>query len=304
MTPVVDANLHVIAPPGERALFPLAPDADGSADDEVISIEHLAGLMDGAGVRQALLFSSRHHGFDNSYCAAAVARYPGRFAGVANIDATSQSALDDLSYWVDERGLQGVRLWGGSTFFVDRRGAATWVGDPRLDRLWEVLASRGIPCNAHKTFPDVLPATRGLLERFSGLRLTLNNLAHVPAGRGASSQELRQLLALASFRDVYVSFSVDFAAKAADPGTPERDVLGALIESFGPGRLCWSAFYPSLRDRPYATSVALVREALSFLPVRDQEQILRGAARSLYPCLASPGPTGGAPGPLGEAMSR
>jgi predicted TIM-barrel fold metal-dependent hydrolase len=75
-------------------------------------------------------------------------------------------------------------------------------------------------------------------------------------------------------------------------------VLGALLDAFGPGRLCWSAFYPSLRQRPYAESVALVRDALSFLPARDQEQILGGAARSLYPSLAV-----GA-GPAGRAVAQ
>jgi predicted TIM-barrel fold metal-dependent hydrolase len=186
--------------------------------------------------------------------------------------------------------MHGVRLWGGSAFHTDRRAAATWVADPQLGPLWEALRSRGIPCNAHKTFPEVLPATRRLLERFNGLRLTLNNLAHIPAGQGTGTEEFRQLLTLAAFRDVYISFSADFAIKAADPRAPERRVLGALLECFGPGRLCWSAFYPSLRHRPYAQSVALVRDALSFLSVEDQRQILGGTARSLYPCLAAPGP--------------
>jgi L-fuconolactonase len=297
MTPLVDANLHVVAPPGERARFPLAPHADETADHEATGIDELAEVMDGAGVGQALLFSSRHHGLDNSYCAEAAARYPARFAGVANIDITRPGALDDVRHWIDGRGMRGVRLWGGNSFFTDRRAAATWLGDRQLDPLWETLRSRGIPCNAHKTFPDALPATLGLLQRFDGLRLTLNNLAHIPADQGTASEELGQLLALARFRDVYVTFSVDFAVQAADPRAPERQVLGALLDGFGSGRLCWSAFYPSLRQRRYATSVALVREALSFLPVADQEQILGGAARSLYPCLASPGR-------LGQAAAR
>ena len=303
MTPLADANLHVIAPPGERAAYPLAPGAGRAADEEATSIDELAAVMDGAGVGQGLLFSSRHHGLDNSYCAAAAARYPGRFAAIASIDVARPSALDDLGYWTGERGMHGVRLWGGSAFHTDRRAAATWVADPRLGPLWEALRSRGIPCNAHKTFPEVLPAIRGLLERFDGLRLTLNNLAHVPAGQGTGTAELRQLLTLAPFRDVYVSFSADFAIKAADPRAPQRRVLGALLESFGPGRLCWSAFYPSLRHRPYAESVALVREALSFLSAEDQGQILGGTARSLYPCLAAPA-VPAAPGPGGRAVAR
>jgi predicted TIM-barrel fold metal-dependent hydrolase len=292
MTPIVDANLHVIAPPPERGLFPLSAGAGPAADDEATGIDELARVMDEAGVAQGLLFGSRHHGLDNSYCAAAAARYPGRFAAVANLDAASPGAPADLAYWIDQRGLHGVRLWGGSSFHTDRRAAATWVSDRGLDPLWEAIAARDIPCNAHKTFPELLPATRELLTRFTGLRLTLNNLAHVPAAEGTSTEAFRELLTLASFRHVYVSFSADFAAKAAVRGSAERRVLVALADSFGPGRLCWSAFYPSLRHRTLAGSVAVVREALSFLPGPDQEQILGGAARSLYPVLSAAPPAG------------
>lgn len=288
LTPAVDANLHVIATTAERGLFPLAPGGDGPADDEATTADELTGVMDQASVGQGLLFSSRHHGFDNRYCAAAVARYPDRFAGIANIDATSQGAPDDVAYWTGDGGLQGVRLWGGGPLFTDRRAAAVWVNDSRLDPLWDAIRSRGVPCNAQKTFPELLPATGAVLRRFSGLKLTLNNLAHVPAGQGTASEAAQKLLAMAEFPDVYVSFSADFVIHAARPGSPERQLLMALIGSFGAGRLCWSAFYPSERHRPYQLSAALVREALSFLPADDQEQILGGAARSLYPCLAAP----------------
>jgi predicted TIM-barrel fold metal-dependent hydrolase len=289
MTPIVDANLHVIAPPAERGRFPLAAGASaGAADDEATGIDELARVMDDAGVAQGLLFGSRHHGFDNSYCAAAAARYPGRFAAVANVDATSPGARADLDYWAGQRGLPGVRLWGGPAFHTDRRAAAAWLGDRALDPLWADIRDRGLPCNAHKTFPELLPATRELLTRVPGLRLTLNNLAQVPAAEGTGTEAFRNLLTLASFRDVYVSFPAHFAARAGVRGSAERRVLVALVDAFGAGRLCWSAFYPSLRHRSLAASVALVREALSFLPGPDTEQILGGAARSLYPVLADP----------------
>jgi len=288
MAAVVDANLHVIAPAAERGQFPLAASADQSADAEATSIDDLVRVMDAAGVSQGLLFSSRHHGFDNSYCAAAAARHPGRFAAVANIDATSPGARASLGHWIDERGMHGVRLWGGAGFATGRRSAATWLTDRSVDPLWAEISDRGLPGNAHKTFPELLPATRALLTRFPGLRLTLNNLAQVPVAEGTGTEAFRQLRALAAFRGVYVSFPAGFAARAAVPGSAERQALVALVDAFGAGRLCWSAFYPSLRERTLAESVALVREALSFLPGPDQEQILGGTARSLYPVLSAP----------------
>lgn len=293
--PAVDANAHAVAPLAERAAFPLrgAPRAGtGSsgteaADAEANGIDDLVAVMEGAGVHQALLFCSRHHGFDSSYVAAALERHPGRFAGVANVDATSPSAVEDVAYWIDKRGLDGVRLWPGDRFLTDERGCVSYLEDPALDRLWRVLASRGIPCNAHKTFPPVLPATRRVLERHEGLRLTVSNLGHVPTGEGLAGEGVGDLLGLAEFPEVYVSFSVDFAAGAATSGTGEWEILDGLLGSYGPGRLLWSPFYPTLRHRTYAESVDLVRRALSFLSGDEQAQILAGSARSLYPCLSA-----------------
>ena len=153
MTPLVDANLHVIAPPGERAAYPLAPGAGRAADEEATSIDELAAVMDRVGVGQGLLFSSRHHGLDNSYCVAAAARYPGRFAAIANIDVSRPSALDDLGYWTGERGMHGVRLWGDGAFHTDRRAAATWWRTPGSARCGKRCGRAGSRATPTRPFP-------------------------------------------------------------------------------------------------------------------------------------------------------
>ena len=48
--------------------------------------------------------------------------------------------------------------------------------------------------------PEVLPNTRRLLERYSDLPFTLNNLAHVPATEGPDSPPARDLLRWPTFR--------------------------------------------------------------------------------------------------------
>jgi L-fuconolactonase len=286
---VVDANVHVIPTSEERARYPFS-DVGGAAEafteDQTNSGEMFVALMDEAGVDRAFVINSRFFGFDNTYCAEAVRARPERFVGIANVDVFDPAAPAQVERWIDEEGLHGIRVWGGH-MYNDRRGCATWVSDTAYDPLWRAIAERGVPCNAHKTFPEALDATRSLLDRVDGLKLTLNNLAHVPLEQGPESADARALLALAEFPTAYVSFSVDFAAAAGRPGTPERALLEALLDAFGAGRLMWSAFYPSLQARSYPESVALLRESLASLDDEDRAGILGGAAASLYPVLAA-----------------
>jgi predicted TIM-barrel fold metal-dependent hydrolase len=243
---LVDANAHVIPPPDERDAFPpssLEGAADELTDDQVNSGETFVALLDEAGVDAALLMSSRFLGFDNGYCAAVVHEFPERFVGIANVDVFDPAAAEHVAHWIDREGLHGVRVWGGQ-MRNDERARATWLADESFDPLWRAIARRGVPCNAQKTFPELLPATRDLLRRVDGLTLTVNNLAQLPVAEGPASQGARDLLALAEFPTVYVSFSVDFCAAAARDGSPERALLEALLDAYGPGRLLWSAFYP------------------------------------------------------------
>ena len=114
---LVDTNIHVIAPPEERAQYPLhiAPGTESEfTEDQSNSPAAFLQRMDEAGLDQAYLMASRFHGFDNSYCADALQNAPpGRFVGVANIDILAEDAPRQIAYWIEERGLHGVRFWGG-----------------------------------------------------------------------------------------------------------------------------------------------------------------------------------------------
>lgn len=284
---LVDANAHVIADRPERPIFPFDDSTGAGRDftaDQVNAGEDFVAMMDRADVSQALLFSSRFYGFDNAYCALVAAAHPDRFVGIANVNALASSARQQVRYWLDERSMHGVRLWGGATF-SDDRALAAWIDDPRVDSLWSFLEENRTPCNAQRTTPPSLEATRRVLERHSGLWLTLSNLAHVSTAEGPTSASVQALLRLAEFPRIFVSCSVDFFASARLPGSAERDVFDALLASFGATRLMWTAFYPSLTSRSYPETVELLHSALSHVERADREQILGGAARSLYPSL-------------------
>jgi L-fuconolactonase len=295
MTPLlVDTNIHVIAPPELRAQYPLniAPGTESEfTEDQSNSPDAFLQRMDEAGLDQAYLMASRFHGFDNSYCADAIATAPaGRYVGVANVDILADDAPQRVSYWIEERGLHGVRFWGGGPvaghrFAGDQRGLATWVDDPKVFPVWERIRDLGVPSNAQATMPEVLPNTRRLLDRFASLPFTINNLAHVPADQGPDSQAARDLLSLAEFPRTYVNFSVNFV-KQTTANAAARELLLALIERFGARRLMWSSF-----GQPLPRAVAILTEGLATLSDDDRAGILGEGARDLYPALRANRPT-------------
>jgi predicted TIM-barrel fold metal-dependent hydrolase len=285
---LVDTNIHVIAPPELRSTYPLhiAPGTEAEfSEDQVNSPEAFQQRMANAGLDHAYLMASRFHGFDNDYCAHALDVAPGgRFACVANVDILADDAPSRVSYWIEERGLHGVRFWGGGPvaghrFAGDQRGLATWVDEPRLTPVWERIQALGVPSNAQATMPEVLPNTRRLLDRFPELPFTLNNLAHVPAADGPDSVAARDLLSLASFPRTYVNFSVNFVKQTSE-NAAARELLVALIERFGARRLMWSSF-----GQPLEKAVATLKQGLAGLSDFDRDGILGEGARDLYPVL-------------------
>ncbi len=295
MTPLlVDTNIHVIAPLELRAQYPLNI-AEGTqsefTENQTNSPEGFLQRMDEAGLHQAYLMASRFHGFDNSYCVDAIANSPaGRFIGVANVDILAEDAPERVSYWIEKRGLHGVRFWGGGPvaghrFEGDQRGLANWVDDPKLTPVWERVRELDVPSNAQATMPEVLPNTRRLLNRFPDLPFTLNNLAHVPADQGPDSTAARDLLSLAEFPRTYVNFSVNFV-KQATANEAARELLLALVERFGARRLMWSSF-----GQPLPRAVAILTEGLASFSDADRAGILGEGARDLYPELRTSRPT-------------
>lgn len=279
---LVDTNAHVLAPEAERASYPLSAELANPGDlahDHTSDVEGYVRLMDAAGVDQAYLVSSRFHGFDNGYCASAGARFPGRFATIANVNIRAADAVDQVSHWIEGRGMHGVRLWGGG------RGVATWIDDAALFPVWERVANLGVPVNAQRTTGAILPATRHLLNKLPELKLTISNAAGIDVTAGPDSPAVRDLLSLAAFPNVHVNFSTDLVRSALVADSPARRFLLALLEQFGAQRLLWSAFYTHGRGESYAAVVDVIRHGLGYLTADEREWVQWRSAQALYPAL-------------------
>jgi predicted TIM-barrel fold metal-dependent hydrolase len=274
---IVDGHVHLTA-----------ARADGArrrrGGSPTLTLEDYNEVMDQAGVGRAVLATStRTDGFDNRYVADAAAGAPERLAGVGALDVMAPDAADTLSYWIEERGLRGMRLFGGSS--VD---AADWLPDERVTAVLRRAEALRVPVSAQRTRIGTLAALRRVAQRFPGVAVIVYSAADPALGSGGRSPEVDQLLALADLPNIHLSVSPANVAKSFQHSLGHSPLFADLAKAFGPGRLMWGSYSmfadaaPQDRAAALLTIVAAAREAFSFLPDEDAEWAFGRTATSLF----------------------
>lgn len=271
---IVDCHTHVVSPDLDR--YPLNPrDLSGEWYREApASAEDLVREMDASGVSQAILVQGvGAYGWDNAYAADASLEQRDRFASACAIDAVAAGAVETLTYWLDSRGMQGLRL-----FALSREGPS-WLAAPETAPLWETARARG----AH-VIVTILSHQLGELEqvlaRWPDVPVSLDH-----CGFALTDPHTREaLFALARFETLHLKVSTHNLDDAARQEGDEALVL-ALADRFGAERLMWGSDYCQTHDRPYGVLVSLARRAFSALSSVDTEACLGANARRLWPSL-------------------
>jgi predicted TIM-barrel fold metal-dependent hydrolase len=275
-TVIVDTHVHPLA--ADRARYPLSP-AEGSGPDWYTEMhftaEECLAQMAHSGVDQMVLVSSYSaYTNDNSYAADAAASSPAHFAGVCRIDPLAPDAPDTLSYWIEERGMHGVRL-----------GSAEARAYPVCERAQQL----GIPV-AIQVRSSELARVRQMAERFPAVQFILDHLAHPSIESGPPYSDAAEFFGLAALPNLYFKFSTLNLREASEGRSTPQAFVEALVTRLGPRRLLWGSDFPHSQGgkaAPYQELVELAREALAFLGPADREQILAGTARSLFPALST-----------------
>ncbi len=269
---IVDSHVHAIAPNRER--YPLAPAHGQSGVWPYVSTEEVLQGMDAAGVKRAVLHHVRSaYGPDNRYVADSVRQYPGRFTSVCVIDVLASNAPDQLSRWVEDQGMRGIRL------FATGEGEHLLLDDARVYPVWQRARKLGIAVAVMMNSRD-LARLRATAERFIDVPIALDHLANFNVAV-APSAAVAALIGLASLPNLYLKFSTDNIAAARAAGIPPADLFAPLIEAFGPSRLIWGSNFST--DQPtYVDSLALAKETLAALPEPQREQVLGGTALRLW----------------------
>jgi predicted TIM-barrel fold metal-dependent hydrolase len=270
----IDTHVHVIA--ADEATYPLRPMSLSGAwyREAPCSAEGLLDRMDACGVAKAILVQALGaYSYDNRYAADSARRHPDRLVGVCCVDPLGSDPCGELTYWVRERGMRGVRL------FALARDGPGWLDDPRTFPLWERAAELDarivVTILAHQ-----IPALRSALQRFPETAVSLDHCGFPPLVRDPWP-EAAPLFALAEHPRLFLKVSTHVLDAARRGGDPRRFVA-ALADRFGPERLMWGSDFCQTHDRSYAELVAQGRDAFSGLSAGDQAWCLARTAAKLW----------------------
>jgi L-fuconolactonase len=279
--PIVDIHPHVIST--DTKTYPLTPlfgiQSDWSKERSA-SDEELIAEMDAGGVaKAAIVHASTCYGFDNSYVADAVARFPKRCTGVGSIDMLAADAVTVASDWI-ARGITGLRIFtGGSTKKVD----ASTLDDPRSYPVWELMAERGLSICV-QTNTTGIPATIALARRFPKVAIILDHFGRPDLAGGPQFPGAAPLFSLAPFPNVHLKLTPVVLQRVEESGADVHALMAKVVAEFGAKRIAWGSNWPN-SPGSMAEHVANAKAALAGLLTEDQAWVLGRTALGLYPAL-------------------
>jgi len=280
-TRILDIHPHVIST--DEKTYPRDPLGGTQSvwsQERPTSYQQLLAAMDAAGVaKAAIVHSSTCYGFDNSYCADAVAAHPDRFTGVCSVDMLADDAAQKIRYWVG-RGMTGLRLFtAGSTM----QGQGDWLADPKSFAGWECAAELNIPVCVQARIQGI-PQLNVLIERFPTVRIVIDHLLSPPLEDGAPYAAAEPLFALAKHENIYLKLSSVIIRNARKGKATPESFLPRVVQEFGAKRIAWGSNFPA---SPGTLKEILTdnMQAVEWLPEEDKEWIFNRTAAQLYPTL-------------------
>jgi predicted TIM-barrel fold metal-dependent hydrolase len=287
---LVDSHVHIISP--DEIRYPLAPaglDQGIGAQRRAavwfrevpVSAEQFLEQMQDAGADRAVLVQAMGaYSYDNSYIADAAGWHLDRFASVAIVDVGRDDAVDRLRYWVQERGMRGVRL------FTVTSPEATWLDEPAGLRVWEEAARLEIPVVV-TILSRQLPKLRNTLRQFREIPVALDHCGFPDLRGGPPYDKASGLFELVGFRNLRLKITSHVLKQLeAEPEGPES-FLRLLADRFGADRLMWGSDYSQTHDRGYAELVALAQRAAARLSAAERASFLGRTALAMWPTLAA-----------------
>jgi predicted TIM-barrel fold metal-dependent hydrolase len=294
--PIIDAHMHVWANDQKQYPFahPYAKDYQGMPHEG--TVEMLIEDMDRHGCTNCVLVQTICHGWDNTYLADCVKRYPKRFQGHGLIDPTDAKVADKLEYWTKEHGLSGMRF--SPLYYQNgKNGGDDWLDAPDTHRLWRKAEQLGSVFNFF-IGPKQLPKLGKMVQAHPNVRAIVDHLSQMDLSAENPEPDFRLLLAMAQYPNVWVKVSeLSSVSKSHQyPFTDAYPYVNRVYETFGPERLLFGTGYPGTARAAYQRptldkEIELIDKEIPFFTKDDREKILgRNAAKLWGFMAASAGP--------------
>jgi len=229
------------------------------------------------GIEQTVLIQMDFYGYDNSYMLDAIGRFPGIFAGVAQVDEHGADPAGEMSR-LKRLGVRGVRI------VPQRRGDPTWLDHPGMHALWKCGARESMAICPMIDAED-LPAIARMCRTFPDTQVVIDHCAGIGSDGQFRLDNLQALCDLAQWTQTYVKLSAFYHLGQKRP--PYEDVvpmIRRLLDAFGPGRLMWGSDAPFQLQPPnhYHASLDFMRDQIDFVSSGDREWLLERTAAKVF----------------------
>ncbi len=273
----IDAHSHIWT--RDLANYPL--DGKQTVDDlkpGSFTAEELLELAGKNGVERVVLIQHKpYHGLDNSYITDSIAKFPGRFSGVACIEADQPQPEKDM-FQLFKLGMRGFRIRPGEG------GKELWKDSAGMCAMW-AHAAKQKSAMCPLIGPADLPQVETMCTKYPDTRVVIDHFARIGMAGPIDEKELQALVDLAKHEHVHVKISAYYALGAKKPPHTELiPMIKRLITAFGASRLMWGSDspYQIVEPNTYADSVKLITQKCDFLSPTDREQLLRGTAERVF----------------------
>lgn len=270
---IVDAHLHIwrrysnYPRPAETIISPYSD----------VPVELLLDYMEEHHVDRAVLVQSVYYGEDNSYVADCARAKPDKYAAVCVVNPSKQDAVEQLNYWIEERGCKGLRLRP-----INPNEASTF-GKANSYPLWERASQLGVVINILAA-PRHLSAIHDLAKLFPSVPIIIDHMAHPDISAGVKAETFQSLLELAQFSQVSVKVTgYYYYSQQGYPYTDCWDFFRILYDKFGSEHLIWGSDFPHvLLKTGYRRSLEMQERVYTFLNQDDLDLIMGKNAAKLY----------------------
>jgi len=253
--------------------------------------EFLLAQMAYVGVDVVVLQNAHLYGRLNEYFAAAMARYPGKFIGLAEVDepnADGETELRDLRVAVRELGLRGI-YYANRGFFFDNyrqhydhpRYAPFWetVRELKIPVFWELA---GVPVSDSAHYLREVERLNRWAERYPDIPSILTHGVGPSYLEGNVPEPLDRLFRNEQF-SVEILYPIGWGRTHEYPYPELRPALRELYRRLGGERLVWGSDMPNVeRNCTYRQSLDYLRKYCDFIPSGDLDRILGGNLARLF----------------------
>jgi predicted TIM-barrel fold metal-dependent hydrolase len=271
----IDAHSHVWS--GDTVRWPRVPipnTNDGTPME--FSAEELLAHGQPSGVTRVVLIQRGFYLYDNRNMLDFMARYPGKFSGVARVDHTRPGPVEEMERLAG-LGVRGFRI-------LPNGEPATWLDSPAMGAMWACAGRRRLAM-CPLVEPDAIPSIDRMARRHPDTPVVIDHLCRIGFDGQFHEADLKALCGLARQRQIKVKVSAFHALGRKQP--PYLDLaplIRRVFEAFGPQRLMWGTDSPFqvVKGNTYAASFGLIHDRLDFLSDSDRDWMLCRSAEETF----------------------